>query len=160
VTFTEFLEKGDLSDAAHERFNALMNVHFEGIRDYIVTHYKTNTRTDTEYWRDNAANLNLSDELKKLYSLWMTGKSIVPGVRQQLIGRGYPVFSWFALMAGMGVFPDAADLRAPTAAEARYKMAEIDNLIARSAGNYPDHKRTLASIPARRREPALQAYFW
>jgi hypothetical protein len=39
-------------------------------------------------------------------------------------------------------------------------MAEIDNLIGRSAGNYPDHKSTLARIPARRCEPALQAYFW
>jgi len=160
TTFTEFLEKGDLGEAAQERFNALMNAHFEGIRDYIVTHYKTNTRTDTEYWRANAANLNLSDDLKKLYSLWMTGKSIVPGVRQQLIGRGYPVFSWFALMAGMGVFPDRKDLRPPTAQEARYRMEEIDNLIGRSAANYPDHKSTLAQIPPRRREPALQAYFW
>src|SRR5215469_5060559 len=160
TTFTEFLEKGDLGAAAQERFNALMNAHFEGIRDYIVTHYKTNTRTDTEYWRTNAANLNLSDDLKKLYSLWMTGKSIVPGVRQQLIGRGYPVFSWFALMAGMGVFPDRKDLRPPTAQEARYRMEEIDNLIGRSAANYPDHKSTLAHIPPRRREPALQAYFW
>ena len=160
TTFTEFLEKEDLSEAAHERFNAIVNAHFEGIRDYIVTHYKTNTRTDTEYWRDNAANLNVSDDLKKLYSLWMTGKSIVPGIRQQVIGRGYPVFSWFALMAGMGVFPDATDLRAPTAAEARYQMAEIDNLIERSAGNYPEHKSVLARIPPRRRQPALQAYFW
>jgi len=32
-----------------------------GTRDYIVTHYKTNSRTDTEYWRANAANMNLSD---------------------------------------------------------------------------------------------------
>jgi hypothetical protein len=102
ATFAEFLEKGDLSEAAHTRFNALTNAHFEGIRDYIVTHYKTNTRTDTEYWRANAANLILSDDLKKLYSLWMNGKSIVPALRQQLIGRGYPVFSWYALMAGMG----------------------------------------------------------
>jgi hypothetical protein len=160
TTFAEFLDQGDLSDAAHTRFNALMNAHFEGIRDYIVTHYKTNTRTDTEYWRANSANLNLSDDLKKLYSLWMTGKSIVPALRQQLIGRGYPVFSWYALMAGMGVFPDAPQLRAPSAAEARYSLEEIDNLIQRSAANYPDHKRTLAQIPPRRREPALQAYFW
>ena len=160
TTFAEFLDKGDLSEAAHTRFNALMNAHFEGIRDYIVTHYKTNTRTDTEYWRANAANLNLSDDLKKLYSLWMNGKSIVPALRQQLIGRGYPVFSWYALMAGMGVFPDPRDLRAPTAEEGRYRMEEIDNLIARSAGNYPDHRNTLAHIPPRRREPALQAYFW
>jgi hypothetical protein len=160
TTFAEFLDKGDLSEAAHTRFNGLMNTHFEGIRDYIVTHYKTNTRTDTEYWRANAANLNLSDELKKLYSLWMNGKSIVPAIRQQLIGRGYPVFSWYALMAGMGVFPEAPQLRAPSAAEARYSLEEIDNLIQRSAANYPDHKSTLAQIPPRRRDPALQAYFW
>jgi hypothetical protein len=90
----------------------------------------------------------------------MTGKSIVPGVRQQQIGRGYPVFSWFALLAGMGVFPDVQDLRAPTGEEARYRLEEIDNLIERSAANYPDHKGLLARIPPRRREPALQAYFW
>jgi 2-polyprenyl-6-methoxyphenol hydroxylase-like FAD-dependent oxidoreductase len=159
-TFTEFLERGDLGEAAQERFNGLMNEHFEGIRDYIVTHYKTNTRTDTEYWRANSANLNLSDDLKKLYSLWMSGKSIVAAVRQQVLGRGYPVFSWYALMAGMGVFPDPSDLRAPSGEEARYNLAEIDNLIRRSAGNYPDHKSTLTQIPPRRREPALQAYFW
>ena len=29
---------------AHERFNQRVNEHFEGTRDYIVTHYKTNTR--------------------------------------------------------------------------------------------------------------------
>jgi hypothetical protein len=70
------------------------------------------------------------------------------------------VFSWFALMAGMGIFPDARDLRAPSAEEARYQMAEIDNLLSRSAANFPDHRRTLEGIPPRRREPALQAYFW
>jgi 2-polyprenyl-6-methoxyphenol hydroxylase-like FAD-dependent oxidoreductase len=160
TTFAEFIDKGDLSEAAHARFNALINAHFDGIRDYIVTHYKTNTRTDTEYWRANSANLNLSDDLKKLYSLWMNGRSLVPPLRQQLIGRAYPVFSWYALMAGMGVFPETADLRAPTAEEGRYRMAEIDDLLRRSAGNYPDHRSTLAQIPPRRREPALQAYFW
>src|SRR2546430_16552493 len=105
ATFVEFVERGDLSDAAHERFNDMMNTHFEGIRDYIVTHYKTNTRTDTEYWRANAANLNLSDDLQKLYSLRMAGKSIAPAVGQQVLGKGYPVFSWYSIMAGMGIFP-------------------------------------------------------
>ena len=33
-----------LDEAAHARFNQQVNEHFEGIRDYIVTHYKTNTR--------------------------------------------------------------------------------------------------------------------
>src|ERR1700730_2419053 len=160
ATFVEFLERGDLADEAPELFNRQVNDHFEGTRDYIVTHYKTNTRQDTEYWRTNAANLNLSDNLKKLYSTWMAGKSIAAGVRQQVIGKGYPVFSWYSIMAGMGIFPDAQQLRPPTPQEARYDIAEIDNLLDRSSVNYPDHADALARIAPHRTDPALQIYFW
>jgi len=160
ATFVEFLERGDLGDAAHELFNRQVNDHFEGTRDYIVTHYKTNSRQDTEYWRANAANLNLSDNLKKLYSTWMAGKSIASGVREQVIGKGYPVFSWYSIMAGMGIFPDPQQLRPPTPQEARYSMAEIDNLLDRSSDNYPDHRDALARIAPHRTDPALQIYFW
>src|SRR5207302_8133892 len=43
--FVEIVESGDLSDNARTRFNDRVNQHFEGTRDYIVTHYKTNSRT-------------------------------------------------------------------------------------------------------------------
>ena len=158
--FLEYLERGDLGAAAHAQFNQRVNAHFEGIRDYIVTHYKTNSRTDTDYWRANAANLNISDDLKKLYSAWMGGTSIAAGVTQQLIGKGYPVFSWYALMAGMGIFPAQEQLRRPTSQEACYSMAEIDNLLDRSQTNYPDHASVLGGIPPRRTDPSLQLYFW
>src|SRR3984885_8476672 len=92
ASFVNFLEAGDLSEAAHETFNAQVNEHFEGTRDYIVTHYKTNSRRDPESWRANAANLRLSEPLKQLLSLWMSGKGIAPPVRQQMLGKGYPVF--------------------------------------------------------------------
>ena len=160
ATFVEFLQKGDLGEAAHARFNQLVNEHFEGTRDYIVTHYKTNSRNDTEYWRANAANLNLSEDLKKLYSLWMGGKSIAAGVGQQAIGKGYPVFSWYSIMAGMGIFPDPRELHMPTAEEARYRMEEIDNLLDRSAVNYSDHRAALERIAPARTDPALQIYLW
>jgi tryptophan 6-halogenase len=160
AALVEFLEQGDLSEQAHERFNQRVNEHFEGTRDYIVTHYKTNTRQDTEYWRANSANLNLSDDLKKLYSLWMAGKSIAPAVGQQVLGKGYPVFSWYSIMAGMGIFPDSRELRPPTPQEARFSMAEIDNLLERSSANYPDHRDALGSIAPRRTDAALQIYFW
>jgi hypothetical protein len=71
ATFVEFLEQGDLGEAAHERFNA------------------------------------------QLLSLWMSGKGIAPPVRQQVLGKGYPVFSWYSIMSGMGIFPDPASLHAP-----------------------------------------------
>ncbi len=154
------LEEGDLGEEAHERYNRRVNEHFEGTRDYIVTHFKTNTRTDTEYWRANAANLNLSDPLKQLFNLWMSGKSIAPAVRKQALGKGYPLFSWYSIMAGMGIFPDPQDLRAPSPQEARYNMQEIDDLLDRSVANYRDHGETLMNIPPRRNGESLQVYFW
>ena len=160
TAFVDCLEQGDLSDAAQARFNARVNAHFEGTRDYIVTHYKTNSRSDTEYWRANAANLNLSEPLKQLLNLWMSGNSIAPAVRKQTLGRGYPVFSWYSIMAGMGIFPDAKDLHPPTAQEVTYGVAEIDNLLERSAANYRDHREVLSNIPPRRKGQSLQVYFW
>jgi hypothetical protein len=39
-------------------------------------------------------------------------------------------------------------------------MAEIDNLLDRSVANYPDHREALTWIAPRRKDPALQIYFW
>ena len=160
AVFVDFLERGDLSEAAQARFNTHVNEHFEGTRDYIVTHYKTNSRTDTEYWRANAANLNISEPLKQLFNLWMSGNGIAPAVRKQTLGRGYPVFSWYSIMSGMGIFPDRDDLHPPRAEEKTFGIAEIDNLLERSAANYKDHREVLSSIPPRRNGQTLQVYFW
>ena len=157
--FVEVLEAGDVSEKAQDSFNQRVNEHFEGTRDYIVTHYKTNSRTDSDYWRANTANKNLSEPLQQLYRTWLSGKSIVPDVSRQALGRGYPVFSWYCIMSGMGIFPDEPP-RAPTKTQGRYKMAEIDNLLQRSALNFRKHREVLAEIPQKSKEEALQIYFW
>jgi 2-polyprenyl-6-methoxyphenol hydroxylase-like FAD-dependent oxidoreductase len=158
--FVEVLEAGDMGEAARERYNKGINDHFEGTRDYIVTHFKTNSRTDTDYWSENARNANLSEPLQELFRMWLSGRNIVPDVTRQALGKGYPVFSWYCILGGMGIFPDSEGLRAPTKKEARYKMEEIDNLLARSALNFRKQKDVLADIPKKPREEALQIYFW
>jgi glycine/D-amino acid oxidase-like deaminating enzyme len=159
TTFVEFFEAGDMSERAKERFNQKLNDHFEGTRDYIVTHYKTNSRTDTDYWRANAANMNLSDSLKQIYGMWTAGKSIAGDVGRQVIGKGYPIFSWYCILSGMGLFPNEKDLR-PAKANGHYNMAEIDNLLQRSALNFRDQREVLSDIPRRKQESAMQIYFW
>jgi len=154
--FVEALERGELDEPARERFNARLNEHFEGTRDYIVTHYKTNTRTDTEYWRANAANMNLSPALQALFGRWLTHHSIAADVRQQRLGKGYPVFSWYCILAGMGLFPDELE---PAAEGAGYRVEPIENLLARSAKNFPRQRELLRAIPPRPTEEALQIYF-
>src|SRR5438552_5456951 len=149
-TFVDFVEQGDVGEEAKERYNARINEHFEGTRDYIVTHYKTTTRTDTEYWRACGANEKLSDSLKQLYALWMSGRGIAHAVGEQKVGKGYPIFSWYCILSGMGLFP--GELRAPNGSDPHYNMAEIDNLLERSAMNFRDQKAVLAKIPPKVRE--------
>jgi hypothetical protein len=160
LNFVALLQRLGTSEEAHTRFNALVNQNFDGIRDYIHTHYKTNSRTDTEYWRANAANTKLSDNLGTIFTLWRAGQSIVPGLRVQEFGHGYPVMSWLAILAGMGMFPEPRTLRAPTAQEARYDLSEIDDLLTRCLGNYPAHRQALEHIAPARRPLTLQLYFW
>ena len=147
ASLVDALEKGDLGEAAQAAFNDGINARFEGTRDYIVTHYKTNTRTDTDYWRANADNTALSDQLRMLLGAWLSSRPIAPGIEQGAIGRSYPTLSWYCLLAGVGLFPDSANLRPPTARQARYDMAAMDNLIERSATNFPDHRACLGDIP-------------
>ena len=70
------------------------------------------------------------------------------------------MFSWYCIMTGMGIFPDEKDLRPASAGEKRFSLAEIDNLLARSALNFRDHRQVLQAIPPRREDESLQIYFW
>ena len=68
--FSTAFEEGDFTNQYQEDFNDRMNNNFEGIRDYIVLHYKANSRIDTQYWIDNRENQNLSDNLKEMLNVW------------------------------------------------------------------------------------------
>jgi hypothetical protein len=58
-------------------------------------------------------------------------------VREQTMGKGYPVVTWYAILAGVGIFPDPQTLHPPNASEARFNLAEIDDLPERSAAILP-----------------------
>jgi len=57
---------------------------------------------------------------------------------------------------GDGNFPRA---ERPNSKDANCNMAEIDNMIERSAGNFRTQRELLRAIPARVREESLQEYF-
>jgi hypothetical protein len=139
--FLLFLEKGDLSDKARDVYNQQIHDYFDGHRDYIVTHYKTNSRTDTPYWRANAENLgSVSDSLKHIFQTWIEGKDLAAEIRRQDIERYYPVLSWYALLAGMGSFPDI-----DTSAGAD-PVAPLDDFMRRCALNFRDHRTVLNQL--------------
>ena len=138
--FVEAWERGRFTTQHRDGFNRTIARRYEGVRDYIVAHYRLNQRTDTAYWHDNAAHDRLSDSLKALMTCWFTGGDLVEEIARQDIGRYYAPLSWGCLFAGYGTFPDRHRLR-PAAAPPSFA-----DFLARCGSNFPGHADALASL--------------
>ena len=127
--------------AGREAFNARIARRYEGVRDYIVAHYRLNRRRDTDFWRDNAAHDRLSDDLKAVMTAWFTGRDLCDEIARLGIEGYYAPLSWGCLLAGYGTFPDAARLRASTPVA---DLPAIDRLLDRCLLNFRPHAEVLA----------------
>jgi flavin-dependent dehydrogenase len=145
--FAEYFTKGEFTDRLRADFNQRVNGHFDGVRDYIVTHYKTSSRTDTEYWRANTADQqDISPVMRELYSAWMEGKDLAAEVNRLQIASYYPAPSWYCILSGMGILPGAEQVRKPTPDEARFDLAALDEFLRRCTLNFIDHRQLLEKM--------------
>jgi len=144
--FIRAFEEGGFTPARRADFNRTIAARYEGVRDYIVCHYRVNRRTDTDYWRDNAKNDHLSDSLKAILTCWFTGQDLEAEIARQGISHHYAAASWHCLLAGYGTFPDDAKIRPAEPAAQRFDMAVIDDFVTRCGRNFRDHKQVLAEL--------------
>lgn len=125
--FIAALEDDGFGRARQSAYNERVNAMFEGVRDYVVAHYQLNTRRDTDYWRANRANRNISDRLASLLDVWDRGGDFEAELERHGAGLMYLRPSWYCLFAGMGRFP--AELRAApqtiTAAQAQERLNQM-----------------------------------
>lgn len=140
-SFIAAFERGGFTTAERDAFNARIARRYEGVRDYIVAHYRLNQRRDTDFWRDNASHDRLSDDLKAVMTAWFTGRDLPEEIARLGIGGYYAPLSWGCLLAGYSVFPDAAKLR-PSAPVA--DLPAIDRLLDRCLLNFRPHAEILA----------------
>ena len=64
--FVQSVNKGNFTDQYRDEFNDRISGRFDAVRDYIVCHYRINTRTDTDYWRDCGSNEKISPSLRQI----------------------------------------------------------------------------------------------
>lgn len=144
--FIRAFEKGGGTDRHASEFNETINRRYDGIRDYIVAHYRMNQRTDTLYWRDNAGNNQLSDHLKSIMTVWFSGGDLFEEIRNLDIAGYYSSLSWHCLLAGYGTFPPDHKLVASTEGLNVSDMTDIDHFIAGCLENFPSHRAALANL--------------
>jgi tryptophan 6-halogenase len=144
--FIQAFEDGGLTNKYAPAFNENIGHRYDGIRDYIVAHYRMNQRSDSDYWRDNASNNALSDNLKAIMTAWFTGADLAQEIARLDIGKYYSSLSWHCLLAGYGTFPPDHKLTASTEGLTLADMATIDSFIDGCVMNFTSHKDALANL--------------
>lgn len=134
--FIETINANGFKGQGRDGFNERASEGFEKIRDYIVAHYLLNTRRDTEYWRQNAQNRNLSDTLQQILEIWTTGKNLSQEIERQQIRTSYTAMSWYCLLAGYGYYPDIKQVEGDEKFAEKFDITEIDEFVRRCAMNF------------------------
>ena len=98
-------ESGGFTAKNRQIYNQNISERFERVRDYIVAHYKLNTREDSDYWRENRANNKLSDSLIQILDTWYKCDDLSEEISRQKLTTHFDATSWHCLFAGYGVFP-------------------------------------------------------
>ena len=141
--FVDTVNEHGFGGEGRDAFNDRVNSGFEKIRDYIVAHYVLNSRSDTEYWRQNAQNRNLSDTLRKILEIWTTGKNLSQEIERQQIQTSYTPMSWYCLLSGYGYYPDLQQVPDADKYASRVDLGEIDDFVRRCAMNFRSHSEQL-----------------
>lgn len=142
--FIDRFEQGNFSAQYQEEYNIQTAENFERVRDYIVAHYKLNTRDDSDYWRENRENEHLSDSLYQLLNAWYQREDFNKEVERQGLMSHFNSISWHCLLAGYGAFPPLAPNQ-PNKGDL-YIEQNIQDFIEGCALNFSQQKNNLDAL--------------
>ncbi|MDN4502576.1 tryptophan 7-halogenase [Alteromonadaceae bacterium BrNp21-10] len=144
--FMQYFQQGQFTNQHEDAFNQDINSRFDGIRDYIVCHYKANQRTDSQYWRDNAANYNISDTLRHILHLWQHSHDFAGDMHKYKLMGSYQPKSWACMLAGYGVFPKANMDQSIDYSSHQQELEALSDFIRRCGMNFKSHRDLLVGI--------------
>ena len=97
--FVRLYPKADCAEVLRDEFNRRLTADYEEIRDFLVLHYCTTERNDTEFWRYCRA-LELPASLQAKLELFAEQGGLFAGVEDF-----FQPSSWQMVLTGMGVIP-------------------------------------------------------
>lgn len=142
--YEEGVKAGKTASQYQDAFNKDINERFDGIRDYVVCHYKTSQRNDTEFWRANTANKNISDSLSRILHLWNHSQDFAADMHKYKLVGSYQPKSWACMLAGYGVFPNKKQNLNVDYSMHHQELETVDDFIRRCGLNFKCHQELLA----------------
>jgi len=75
------------------------------VRDFLICHYRTTDRTDTEFWRA-ARTVPVSEEFAERLALW---KKRLPNPRNiEPAFHGFEAYSYSVILLGLNYYPETS----------------------------------------------------
>lgn len=125
----------DCNSSLVGEFNRRMTLDYEEIRDFIVLHYCTTQREDSEFWR-HCKNMAIPDTLSEKIRLFQSS-----GVLQEGIDPLFKPPSWQAVCIGMGIMPDRylANIDRLDFDQTNQMMARLQEVLRAQSAELPSH---------------------
>ncbi len=142
--FIDRLIEGDYSNTYQDEYNKFAKLRFDKVRDYIVAHYKLNTRDDSDYWRDNRNNTHISTSLAQVLDQWFKCEDLTAEIKRQNISMHWDTISWHCLLAGYGAYPPIAPNQ-PGKGD-HFIEQNVASFVERCALNFNSHRDNLNSL--------------
>ncbi len=142
--FISKYQEGNFGPALRDEFNSKITERFERVRDYIVAHYKLNTRDDSDYWKANRDNMQLSDSLRHILDVWYRRGDLTGEIERQKIESHFGTLSWHCLLAGYGAFPPFSREQPPNADF--YRDRGVESFLRGCGLNFASHRQNLARL--------------
>lgn len=143
INFMDVFDQGGGTDQFRSAYNRKIASSFDHIRDYILLHYRTNTREDSSYWRDARSVGETSDSLLNIITCWMQNGDLSAEISRQGIGEFYNTASWHCMFAGVGVLPDINHCRTPKPEQLIIDLQAHHERILKELQRYPSHREGL-----------------
>lgn len=136
---TLFPDRG-FEPADRDKYNDLMKIAFERVRDFIILHYHVTRRTDSPLW-NHVRIMDVPASLRERIALFVS--------RGRVITEAADLFtetSWVAVMLGQGLRPRGDDPLALTMPQEQLdrELARIRAVVQRGAGAMPTHEAFIA----------------
>jgi hypothetical protein len=137
-------EQGDFTAQYRDEYNEKIHERFERVRDYIVAHYKLNTRKDSEYWTANRDNMELSSSLRHILDVWYRRGDLTEEIQRQNIESHFGTLSWHCLLSGYGVYPQLDEDQSRR--RDFYEENKVQRFLSGCALNFAPHRENLAAL--------------
>ncbi|WAJ72366.1 tryptophan halogenase family protein [Catenovulum adriaticum] len=142
LNFVQALPDKNLHQPSIDEYNRLMDNEYLNIRDFIVLHYCTSKRTDSEFWQ-MWQHLPIPASLSQKLDLFTSQGRLMDNPKDLFASD-----SWYAVLAGMQVTPNSLDPLIERSNFSLIEKAMHDSYTAlqNNARQQRDHKQYLNNL--------------